>query len=197
MASDFFRDRIRAWIDSLLAEHRLEIPGLASRAKVAPSTIYRWYDDAYPFEARSSTLRKIALAFGSRVPSADPSEPVAGFSDGDVQQLFGHDIPDHLVAGTNQGVWRISTRALELAGYLPGDLVLVEMGLPARAGDVVCAQVYNLERGSAETKLRIFRPPFLITRTMDAAAEEQPLFVDNERVAIVGTVIRSLRLRAA
>lgn len=197
MASDLYRDRIRAWLDALLSQHRIEVPELAARAKVAPSTIYRWFDNAYPFEARTSTLRKIAEAFGTRVPSDDDDNSVNGFHDGELQQVFGADIPPALNADNNQGVWRIGTRALELAGYLPGDLVLVEIGLQPRAGDVVCCQVYNLERGSAETKLRLFRPPFVITRTMDPMAEEPPQFVDNERVAIAGTVVRSMRVRAA
>ena len=68
--------------------------------------------------------------------------------------------------------------------------------VPPRSGDVVAAQVYNLERGTAETKLRVYEAPFLTTRTMDPASTDRPLFVDNERVHVAGTVVRSLRVRA-
>lgn len=187
------RATIIAWLDAIRARFRVEVPEIARRAKVSASTIYRWYDVGHPFSPSLTSIRKIAQAFDVPMPEAETARP-RGFEEGDAQPVI--EQIKEILAGDNQGVWRLTTRALELAGYLPGDMLLVDMTVTPRAGDVVAAQVYNLERGTAETKLRVYEAPFLTTRTMDPAAVERPLFVDNERVHIAGTVVRSLRVRS-
>lgn len=191
---DLSRATITAWIDAIRIRFRVEIPEIAKRAKVAASTIYRWFDESHQFNASLTSLSKISTAFGVPLPGSEPV--VQGFQEGDAQRIL-DDLPAALKAeNDNQGVWRLATRALELAGYLPGDMLLVDMTVPPRTGDVVCAQVYNLDRGTAETRIRVYEAPFLTTRTMDPTAADRPLYVDNERVRIAGTVVRSLRVRA-
>jgi hypothetical protein len=55
--------------------------------------------------------------------------------------------------------WTIRTRALERIGYLPGDIVIVDLGRRPEAGDAVCAQVYDWRRADAETVMRLKEPP--------------------------------------
>jgi hypothetical protein len=87
----------------------------------------------------------------------------------------------------------IRTRALECIGYVPGDIVIVELGRAPAPGDVVCAQVYDWGRSEPETVLRIYEPPVLVSATLDEQLR-RPLVVDNVRVIIKGVVLRH-RLR--
>lgn len=49
---------------------------------------------------------------------------------------------------------------------------------------------------AAETALRIYDPPYLVTETSDPAARRKPELVDGDRVSIWGPVVRLLRIRA-
>jgi hypothetical protein len=84
--------------------------------------------------------------------------------------------------------WTIRTRALECMGYLPGDIVIVELGRPPQQGDVVWAEVYNLGRSDAEMVMRIYRPPILAVASLDQQLGG-PLMVDDARVIIRGVVL--------
>lgn len=90
--------------------------------------------------------------------------------------------------------WVLRSRAVELAGYLPGDILLVDLNERARSRDLVCAQVYDWTRGKAETVFRIYESPYLI-----AASGEQhllkPFVVDDDMVMIRGVVVGSIRPR--
>lgn len=84
--------------------------------------------------------------------------------------------------------WTIRTRALEGIGYVPGDIVIVDLGRQPSPGDVVCAQVYDWGRSDAETVMRVYEPPFLVAASLDQQLR-RPLMVDNERVIIKGVVL--------
>jgi hypothetical protein len=84
--------------------------------------------------------------------------------------------------------WTIRTRALERIGYLPGDIVIVDLGRRPEAGDAVCAQVYDWRRADAETVMRLYEPPYLVAASLDEGLR-RPLVVDNERVIIKGVVL--------
>jgi hypothetical protein len=97
--------------------------------------------------------------------------------------------------GRNNGAsWRLKTRALEAAGYLPGDVLVSDNAIQPRAGDAVVAQVYDVRTGTAETVFRLFEPPYLIAATSEAALRK-PLLVDNERVIVMGPITQSFRAR--
>ncbi|HML13623.1 MAG TPA: hypothetical protein VK456_09975 [Xanthobacteraceae bacterium] len=92
--------------------------------------------------------------------------------------------------GTRQAAnpWTIRTRALERIGFLPGDIVIVDLGRLPEAGDAVCAQVYDWGRSDAETVMRLYEPPFLVAASLDEQLR-RPLVVDNERVIIKGVLL--------
>lgn len=186
--------RVRAWIEGIRSRFHVEVPDIAARAGVAPSTVYRWIDDAGGFSPSLSKIRKIAAAFSVPMPDDDARPP--GFAEGEALKIEIDEQPAELRAGMNQAVWRLNTRALDLLGYLPGDLVLVDLAVTPRAGDVVCAQIYDFQRGTAETKIRAYEPPFLMMRSFEPSLREAPIYVDNERAVIMGVVTRSLRVRA-
>lgn len=99
--------------------------------------------------------------------------------------------------GERNGIdpWVLKSRCLEGAGYLPGDVVLVDLNARPQPGDVVCAQVYD-RNGRAETVFRIFEDPFLVAATLDRTLFK-PWLIDNDRVIVRGVVIASLRERRA
>lgn len=91
-------------------------------------------------------------------------------------------------------IWQIRSRAMVLAGFMPGDFVLLDAhnSERARPGDLVVAQIYQ-RNGTAATVLRRLEPPVLV------AASNEPDFarvyvVDGDNVAIRGTVIASWRI---
>jgi hypothetical protein len=90
-------------------------------------------------------------------------------------------------------VWRVKTGALALAGYLPGDFLLVDQHAAerVRAGDVVVAQVYQ-RNGTAMTVLRRFEPPVLVAASLNPE-EGRVHVVDGVNVVIRGKITASWR----
>jgi hypothetical protein len=91
-------------------------------------------------------------------------------------------------------VWAVKGRSMDLAGYVDGDMIVVDSHRAerARAGDDVLAQVYDLNHADAQRVFRRYDPPFLFAISTDQA-ELKPMLVDNERVVIVGVVTSSWR----
>lgn len=90
-------------------------------------------------------------------------------------------------------VWQVQSRALALAGYLPGDYMLVDTHQAERVkpGDVVIAQVYS--RTGATTVLRKFEPPVLVAASCDPD-DARVHVVDGVNVVVMGKVVASWRL---
>ncbi len=91
--------------------------------------------------------------------------------------------------------WVLHSRCLEAAGYMPGDILMVDLNARPTAGDVVCAQVYD-RTGRAETIFRLYEDPFLVAATLDKTVMK-PHLIDNDRVVVRGVVIASFRERRA
>ncbi|MEM9726076.1 MAG: hypothetical protein AAF909_11500 [Pseudomonadota bacterium] len=100
----------------------------------------------------------------------------------------------HLGMQKGVDVWEVKTNAMALAGYLPGDMMLVDLRAPDRAtdGSVVVAQVYDLERGSAKTVLRRFQRPALVAHSAEPD-DWKVAVVDDRSASIRGVVIASWR----
>lgn len=189
-------ERLRTWLREVMQITGLKATPLAQKAGLAPSTIIRALDPNGPGYMSTRSIEKIVETFGVPPPGAALARP-RGFAESEVEQLS--DAPSFADPRPtpDRGVWRIHSRALDLSGYVPGDLVLADATVEPQPFDVVCAQVYNFERGSAETVLRLYDPPYLVTHSSDPACYRKPLLVDNERVVIWGTVIRTVRERSA
>ncbi|UPJ43904.1 hypothetical protein IVB40_07495 [Bradyrhizobium sp. 40] len=87
--------------------------------------------------------------------------------------------------------WQLHTRALELEGFMPGDIVLVDQNASPRPGDAVYATVEE-HRGRSEPIMRLFQHAgpvnVLVARTMDPKAPPA-LVVDRDRVVIRGVLL--------
>jgi transcriptional regulator with XRE-family HTH domain len=188
------QEQTRAFIQKILREKKWTANRLATEAKVSKGTISRALNDSR-FVTSTTTLAKIARAANTALPqpaSDAPSglrEPEAIY----ITELTAN-VPIAMAAPT-QGIWQIKNRATELAGYIPGDYVLVESAITPIAGDLVCLQLRDLARDTAETVFRIYDPPYAVMRTADVSLNQKPQLVDQDRVTIWGVVIKLVRTR--
>lgn len=199
------RARLQDWLRRLLAERGQSAHALAREAGIAASTLSRFLNDpAYSGTLSTTTLEKIARTTGAYPGRADPVAPMPAPREGAGTAGFGEAEAEPFAAGAaaapfalppGADVWRVKGRALDLAGYLPGDLVVVDGHATPRAGDIVCAQVLDAAGGTARTVLRKYLPPYLMA-VSTAAAEEAPVPLDPETVAVMGVVTLSWRTRA-
>lgn len=188
------------WLVDAIARSGLKPTPFATKAGLSPSTILRNLDGKGSLDRRS--IDKIVSVFRIPGPSiyGEASATAPGFSEAELAS-YTSDVPTwwKLELSPRQGLWAVHTRALELAGVLPGDVILVDSNVAPRqpqegeARDIVVAQV--LTAGAAETVIRIYDPPYLLTETADPAARRKPLLVDNVRVSIWGVQVKLFRER--
>ncbi|GGF73479.1 hypothetical protein SAMN05216376_111149 [Mameliella alba] len=129
-----------------------------------------------------------------------------GFSDGDAAPFVGQggkaqktQSIAEIMGGGKPGVdvWTVRTNALCLAGYLPGDAILVDTNAAerARSGDTVIAQHYDAQSGTAKTLLRRFETPVLVAASPEQE-HQRVLFVDGQNVVVRGVILASWRQRS-
>jgi len=207
---DITRDALHAWLTQTIERSGETATALARRAGVAQTTLTRFLNREDSSMLGLRTITKLVHATGSAPPglSITPTAPQAvpraiGLGEGgpEAEPIDATNDLDEpveravraLIAGRDAAdAWRLHTSALENAGYLPGDLVIVDLNAHAEAGDVVCAQVYRWQAGTAETIFRIYEPPYLVAACRDPALR-RPLVVDNDQVVIKGIVTHLLR----
>lgn len=174
---------------------------LARRTGKNPSTFSKFLNDPDKKALLdNSTVTLIEEASGIKAYEHSLSGKARGLAESESSRYDaepmapGNIAVDAMKAGRN-GVdpWVLHSRCLETAGYMPGDVLIVDLNAKPGPGDVVCAQVYD-RSGKAETVFRIFEDPFLVAATMDASLIK-PLLIDNDRVVVRGVVIASVRER--
>jgi transcriptional regulator with XRE-family HTH domain len=186
------RQGIRDWIIDLERRFQVSRAEVANRSGIKPSTVYRWFDDQFTHVPSYSALQRIADAFNIGMPGAPLLKQ--GFSEAPTEP-FVTPTAELEPSPADPSDWTVTTRALELAGFLPGDVLRIDKTALPRSGDAVIADVYDFDRNAPEKRIRFYEPPYLTTRTMDPAVNGKPLIVDGERVVILGPVVRSVRLR--
>jgi len=196
------QQRQRAWLAEVVAATKLKPSQIADAAGVSDTTLTRLLNNPeYKGTLSQITIDRIKSTYKLPGPEdyAGTRRPtLLGFSEaerfdpkrekGELSRM----VTAILQARPGVDPWRLKTNALELSGYLPGDVLFVDLNAIAKPQDAVCAQVYDWQRGSAQTVWRIFDPPFLVGSALDRTAYK-PLLVDNERVAVKGVIVESLR----
>lgn len=175
---------------------RMKPTPLAKAVGLSPSTLLRALDpqSAHSLERRS--IDKIVQKFDVPPPdlfgALSSSQRMAPAEDELIACKTG---PETLgsAAGATQSDWEVKTRALELAGVFPGDVVRADSNVEPRSRDLVVAQI--LDAKTVETIIRVYEPPYLLTETADPLARRKPLLVDNERVTVCGVIVRTVRIR--
>ncbi len=98
-------------------------------------------------------------------------------------------------AGRHVTLWRMRGGALNLAGLLDGDFVVVDLNGRAASGDLVLAQLYDWSAGTARTVFRLFEPPYLVAASTDPVYRRPD--IAGERAVIKGTILMSFRIQDA
>ncbi len=197
-------DDQRAYLASVMERTGWNQTELAQRAGLDPSTLSRFLNGGREGHAlRPGTIRKIQAASGLTASGEIIPPAAQGFAESEASPLevTAQSPLNAIIAALGQGrvnidPWTLQSRALEGAGYRPGDIFLVALDETPAAGDVVCAQIYDWTKGRAETLFRIFQPPYLIAATGDPQLM-RPHLVDDGAVTIKGVVLHSLRGRAS
>ena len=171
---------------------------IAKELGIAPSTLTRLLkEESSSATLHARTLRKLQEYSGISFFAGDPSAPPTFRGLAEDAVPFDAKSADPAVSAAIKALiggrkaadpWTIRTRALERLGYLPGDIVIVDLGRRPEAGDAVCAQVYDWRRAAAETVMRLYEPPYLVAASLDEGLR-RPLVVDNEQVIIKGVVL--------
>lgn len=192
-----------AWFEFVLEAKGWRVAELARRTGVDPSTFSKFRRDPNnKATLEPETVLAIEQAAGIKAYEHSTSGKARGLAEMESSRYDAEPVTDlneavrAMKMGRN-GVdpWVLRSRCLETAGYLPGDVLMVDLNSRPELGDVVCAQVYD-RTGKAETVFRLFEDPFLVAATFDASLIK-PLLIDNDRVLVRGVVIASLRQRKA
>jgi hypothetical protein len=193
----------RQYVRDIVERTGVKPTPLAERIGVAASTLTRVYNapDDSTATLHARTLSKLQAFSGIPAPIGEVSATTPATASGG--GLREDAVPYHpteadsvlanavrLLIGERRAAdaWTFRSRALECAGFMPGDVVIVDLGAIARAGDAVCAQVYDWRSGTAETVMRIYEPPYLVAATYDPSLRK-PLVVDDDRVIIKGVIL--------
>lgn len=193
------RNAVRSWLKRALEMTGLKPTPFAQAAGVAPSTILRALDPERTEILTVRTIERLCAAHELPPPTSygvGTNGQVSGFAEPEARLIDVDDV-EELLQKDDLVPWELTSRTLELAGYLAGDVVIVDTTAQPRPGDVVCAQVYNNRQGTAETVFRIYEPPYLMTATVDPTVDRKPILIDGQNVAVMGTVVRLVRLRAS
>ena len=188
------------YIHRLLAQTGWSATVLAKRAGLDPSTLSRFLSNQREDHAlRPSSIARLNEISGVVPPKAE----TGGFAETEASLIElpqGSDIEATVnilrSRHANVDAWTLNSRALELAGYRQGDILIVGLSALPFLGDIVCAQVYDWTNNRAETIFRIFQPPFLSAATTDAKLMK-PYFTDDGSTAIKGVVLHTLRPRSS
>ena len=188
------RERQRLWLKGLIAATGLSATALARKSGLAQTTLTRFLSSSVHGSALSArTVEAIETAaagtLGFAQGEAVPFQP----ADADIHlaEAVGHIVSER--GGLDS--WRLSSRALEAAGYKPSDVLIVDVKATPRVGDVVCAQRLAGDGAPVETVFRIFAPPALVAQSHDSSII--PALPLGEDVVVRGVVIATLRGRNA
>ncbi len=210
--SEQARSALRAWIRAGAARHGLSPTALAAAIGVTTTTITKFLNNRdYTSTPGPQTIAALEEFFGEAAPSLTSRQlaraprlhglgeeeaeeyrlPEAGGKCGG--RTTEQALVEHL-CGPGCTPWRLTSAELAGAGYLPGDILIVDLAATPRDGDIVCARLYDAAAGTARTIFRLWQRPWLVTAPL-GTPRQKPQLVEDEKRAIRGVVVRSLRGR--
>lgn len=197
------QDTTRAWLRYVIEQlNNISIRQLAKGAKVDPSTLSRFLNDEdaeHDLSRRTidGIVRFSGVPYGGHEGGRTfrlPAEPEAETYD--LGRKSNDKTVDDQIAWLMQShpeldAWVLRSRSLEVAGFLPGDILMVNRMETAEDGDVVLAESFD---HTSEVIFRLYQKPYLVAAALDRVPRP-PLVVDDRRVMIRGVVIASFRAR--
>jgi hypothetical protein len=199
----------RGYLRDTLSELRMTPSGMAAAIGMAPSTFTRFMKEPDSSEKTlaATTMDKVEQLRQVNSDNSFPTQAQAQWStvreEATQLKLDDNDELGKLITAIMNGrngidAWTLNTRALELEGFMPGDVVLVDLNAIPKPGDAVCAQVFDRSHSRSDTVMRLFQNAgpvnVLLPRSMDPDTQGA-LVVDNDRVLIRGVLLPH-RLRA-
>lgn len=187
----------RAWIQGVLDRLGVTPTELARRADLNPSTLTRFMGgerDGHMLSAR--TMRKLETIASRHEPRRlEMREDAVPFA---AENMQGSPLTAAVAAmrhGRN-GLesWVVSSNQLETLRLYEGDVLLVDLNAEPRAGDIVCAQLYDWTRRAKRTVFRLYEPPFLLSGGI-SGRDRGPVAVDGQNVVVKGVVVARLSPR--
>lgn len=166
---------------------------MAREVGMSESAFTRHWNGQIKSLPRLDSIRKLVAHYKIPPPAGMMGEQPApsGFAESEATKYEGS--PGRIVA-SHQSIWTVKSPVLATLGMLPGDRFILDPLVAARDYDVVLAQVYDFDRDTAETVLRIYFEKFLVVPTY--LTDRTPrLHVDNNSIKIMGVVIESWRTR--
>lgn len=192
-----------AWVNAVLVYRQWNRSRLAREGGFSHSTLSKFFNDKEDIAQLETTIvEKIARVGGIPPYQTEAPERARGLAESEATPYTAS--PSDPVAAAIAALkagrngldpWVLQSRALETAGYVPGDILMVDLNAEPKDGDAVCAQVYD-RQGKAETVMRLYEDPFLVAATNDKHLM-RPLLVDRDRVMVRGVVVASMRPRRA
>ncbi len=178
------------FIEQALKKTGLSPNALAEKAKINPSTLYRFINGQNDKTLRAVTLNRIARAAQMPAPATD-------LEDAETRIFDIADMPDlSLSKGESSiGAIEVLNDAMAPAEINPGDILLYDSDRKPVTNDLVIAQIYNARLGDAETVVRYYQPPYLIAAATSDPAHRKPLVIDGENVVLTGVVVRQIRVK--
>lgn len=101
--------------------------------------------------------------------------------------------PIEVAGAPADSFWRLKMPVLDLEHVLAGDVIQFSPSVRPRRDDFVLAEVKSGKK--VRRVVRLYEPPFLVTRSSDPAVTKAPLEVDGEGVRIVGVFVELRRLK--
>lgn len=193
----------KEWLKAIAAYMNLSPSQLALNSGMAASTLTRYLNDkTNTVGVTQASVEKVAAYSGFR-PNQMPGRLRAGFSEPDAIPFQQDDKPyptwvKSAVAAAKNGrngveAWLMKSAALDAIGVMPGDVVLFDQNARPKTGDIVIAQIIDQVSGTAETVMRLYQAPFLLTHSM-RMGPQRPEQVDEDRVSISGVSIGTIRI---
>ncbi|MBX3580100.1 MAG: hypothetical protein KF723_23095 [Rhizobiaceae bacterium] len=195
----------KEWVRAVARHLNLSPSDLALKSGLAASTVTRYINDrSGTIGISQRSLDAIAEFSGVPVHVMPGQRRPGGMSEADAVP-FDTDAnpkPDWIKQAVSEArsqsnavdAWVMKGWSLDQVGVQPGDILLVDMNLRPKTGDIVCAQITDWATGTAETVFRRFDPPFL-TAHSGKLGPQKPDLVDDDRVAVRGVVTARIGLR--
>lgn len=204
MSVENSRSKHLAWVKAIQSHKGWTQTELARAANLDPSTLSRFFREANPGAMlQSHTIDKIAAVGGIPPFQTEPPARPRGLAESEAEPYRARGDDDAAARaviaakGGRNGLdaWVLRSRALESAGFMPGDILMVDLNAEPVDGDAVCVQVYD-HAGRAETVMRIYEEPYLVAASADPQLR-RPLHLGKDQVLVRGVVVASIRPRRA
>lgn len=192
MSNEAERDEQRQWIRAVARKLGISVSQLAREAELAPSTLNRFLNQDVQHLLENETLAAVAKVGGVEILELPGrprglAEEATPFDAARVESSFARAVKALTQERNGLAPYVVRGFALDLMGYVPGDVVIVDLNRQPKTGDVVLAQRYHWERDSADTLLRLYEKPLLLT-VSSRGILEKPVAVDDDQVVIKGVV---------